>query len=209
MASTESTAATNDSPQSNSVNENKAGDESENSSPKRAKLDEGESSASKKTRGSNKNKRSDAVMIAEAKAAFGDIDTTEGRRLRKRSTDPPKVEEKRQTPKRASRRKGSMKEVEPEDEDTSEDIQTSKKNGSKATEDEAAKTDGIEDKATVEDKKEKPAEDTNAAAGDGKQATSEDKKDEVVEDKKLENDVEKSKDGVVEKSGDEQSKTSD
>jgi len=39
----------------------------------------------------------------QAKAAFGDIDTSEGRRLRKRSTDPPKVEEKRQTPKRTSR----------------------------------------------------------------------------------------------------------
>lgn len=44
------------------------------------------------------------MVLFLAKAAFGDLDTSEGRRLRKRSSDPVKVEEKKPTPKRSSSR---------------------------------------------------------------------------------------------------------
>lgn len=44
------------------------------------------------------------MLLFLAKAAFGDLDTSEGRRLRKRSSEPVKVEEKKPTPKRSSSR---------------------------------------------------------------------------------------------------------
>lgn len=187
MASTHPETVNDEAASNSSVNESQVVNDVDSSTPKRAKLDEaGESSPIKRTGSASRNKRSDAVMIAEAKAAFGDLDTSEGRRLRKRSSEPAKVEEKKQTPRRStSRRKGSTKTAdkkeEEEEEETAEEAQPAEKIGSngKPEDSSAAEADGVAEGKSEEEENAKPSVDKSgnsddAEAKDSKESKSED-----------------------------------
>ncbi|ESO07616.1 hypothetical protein HELRODRAFT_170160 [Helobdella robusta] len=112
---------------------------------------------------SGRKKRSDTDMIAEAKALYGELDTSGGRSLRRRSEPKPVEEKKKPTPRRASKKKDSEKETaeeakdKPEENDDKEEAKNGDegKNKKEETEDKPQNNDEKSDKATTEDDKHK------------------------------------------------------
>lgn len=134
--------------------------------------------AEKKGRGSGRKRKSDADMMAEAKATCGhEIDPSEGRQLRKRP-DPPKVEKKTPTRKPYSRKsKTPNKEEEKEtmvENDVKEDVDGVKDDDSQAAGGGEQPTNGddthkVEDEVTANGSSSaepEPADDAPAPAPD-------------------------------------------
>lgn len=152
------------------VKENDHNDTSavEEPSPKKTKVEESPTIEKKQRRSSGRRNRCDIDIMEEAKAAYGDLDASEGRRLRKRA-EPPKVEKPTPPPpKRKSAgtpgRKKASKEEPKEEVDNGEKNDESKTEKPSAAET-AVEQDGVD--GEKEEKKEQPQE-TPAVEADKK-----------------------------------------
>lgn len=79
------TAVNEEAPKGDTQTDQNDADDTDAPSEKKAKLDEGEDApVQKKRRSGSQRNRCDTDIIAEARAAYGELDSSEGRRLRKR-----------------------------------------------------------------------------------------------------------------------------
>jgi hypothetical protein len=151
-------------------------------SPKKAKSDENAGSDKKQRRSSGRKSRCDIDIMEEARAAYGDIDASEGRRLRKRP-EPPKVEKTTPPPPKAAMRKSGgtprgrkkadnaaadeeKKEVE-ENSDKQVDVDkkpTEETKQPELAEDKAVNEDGVDGNKEAADNEKKPVQKDEIAA---------------------------------------------
>lgn len=167
MATDGSTVATaDDQPPTETADQNDVVENDHEGSPKKLKLEEGAAS-DKKRRGSSVKQKQDDKVMAEAKAFYGDLDLSEGRRLRRRMETPKAEEKMAATPRRNARKKQSGEEDKKSTEERNTEDELSPANGSSgAAARDSEQQPGAEDSPSTQDKEQEKEEGTgDVAAG--------------------------------------------